>query len=69
MMMKVLEWYKDSETLLAHLENVSNLYEPLLAISGISRIEVFGDASEEVKRAHLPGIKYFGYWAGFTRKV
>ena len=63
----ILEKYRDSETLLAHLENVRDLYEPILALSKITRIEVFGDASEEVKEAHIPGTKFFQYWSGFTR--
>lgn len=48
----VLEKYRDSEALLAHLANIRDLYEPILALSEIKHIVVLGEASEEVKQAH-----------------
>jgi len=65
----ILEWYKDSPALLAHLDNIRDLYGDLLEVSKITRLEVFGNPSIEVRQAHLPGTKFFDYWAGITRAV
>jgi hypothetical protein len=65
----ILEWYKDSQALLAHLDNIRDLYEPLFKVSHITRIEVFGNPSLKVRQAHLPGTKFFDYWAGIRREV
>jgi quinol monooxygenase YgiN len=65
----ILEWYRDSKALLAHLDNIRDLYEPLFKVSKITRLEVFGNPSLKVRQAHLPGTKFFEYWAGITRKV
>lgn len=63
----VIEWYKDSEALMTHLANIGDLYEPLFEVSEITRIEVFGDPSPEVKQAHMAGTKFMNYWAGVWR--
>jgi quinol monooxygenase YgiN len=65
----ILEWYKDSQALLAHLDNIRDLYEPLFKVSHLTRIEVFGNPSLKVRQAHLPGTKFFDYWAGIRREV
>jgi quinol monooxygenase YgiN len=63
----ILELYKDSEALWSHLANIRDLYAPLFELAQITRIEVFGAASEGVKNAHIPGTVFYDYWAGTTR--
>lgn len=65
----ILEWYRDSKALLAHLDNIRDLYEPLFKVSRITRLEVFGNPSLEVRQAHLPETRFFEYWAGIRREV
>jgi quinol monooxygenase YgiN len=63
----ILELYRDSQALLSHLANIRDLYAPLFEVAQITRIEVFGAASEEVKQAHIPGTVFHDYWAGTRR--
>jgi quinol monooxygenase YgiN len=63
----ILERYKDSEALMVHLANIRNLYGPLFEVAEISRVQVFGDPSEEVRQAHLPGTEFLDHWAGIAR--
>jgi quinol monooxygenase YgiN len=63
----VIEQYRDSDALLIHMANIRHLYEPIFEVSEITRIEVFGDPSPEVREAHLEGTKYLNYWAGISR--
>lgn len=65
----ILEWYRDSIALLARLDNIRGLYEPLFKVAKITRLEVFGNPSLEVRQAHLPETKFFVYWAGIQREV
>ena len=60
----ILELYRDSQALSSHLANIRDLYAPLFELAQITRIEVFGAASEEVKQAHIPGTVFHDYWAG-----
>jgi quinol monooxygenase YgiN len=63
----ILEWYRDSEALMAHLANIRDLYEPLFAVSEITRLEVFGHASAALREAHLPGTAFLSPWIGVRR--
>jgi quinol monooxygenase YgiN len=64
----ILEWYRDSKALLAHLDNIRDLYEDLIEVSKITRLEVFGNPSKEVRQAHLPETKFYDHWKGITRE-
>ena len=51
--------YKNAETLLAHLDNVSDLSQRILQVSEIIRLEIHGPAEEIAKiREFEPIIKY-----------
>jgi quinol monooxygenase YgiN len=63
----VLEWYQDDGARMAHLANVQDLYEPLSEVSQITRIKVFGHASEELRQAQLPGTDFRSPWIGVVR--
>jgi len=63
----ILERYRDDEAQLEHLANIRDLYSQLFALSEITRLQVFGDVSSEVKDAHLPQTKYYDHWACITR--
>jgi len=63
----ILESYRDSEALLTHLDNVRDLYDLLFAVCEITRLKVFGNASAEVRSAHLSQTQFYDYWSGFTR--
>lgn len=62
------ETFESSEALLTHLANVGPSLPDLLAIAPITRLEVFGTASEQA-RAALAGLgaKHFPHFAGFDR--
>ena len=62
------EWQQSSESLLSHLQNVSDALPQLLAYSDISRFEVFGNPNQQALEAVKGlGAKVFGYFNGFTR--
>lgn len=63
----VLEWYRDSEALMAHLANIRDLYAPLFEVCQITHIQVFGHPSEELRQAHLPGTHFLSPWIGVRR--
>jgi quinol monooxygenase YgiN len=60
----IIEEYKDSEALLTHLANIRNLYKSLFEVSEITRIEIFGDPSTEVRQAHMAGTEFLRHWSG-----
>ena len=63
-----LEWYKDSEAVLSHLEIVGEILNQLLAVSQPTRFEVFGSPSDELVEALAPfSPKVLNHWGGFTR--
>ena len=62
------EWQSNSESVLAHLQNVGDVLPKLLAYSDITRFEVFGNPNPQVLEAVKGlGAKVFGYFNGFTR--
>lgn len=62
------EWHSNSETLLAHLQNVTEVLPQLLEVSKLTRFEVFGNPNEQASEAVKGlGAKVFGYYEGFTR--
>jgi quinol monooxygenase YgiN len=62
------EGFDSSESLLTHLGNVGPTLPELLAIAPITRLEVFGDPSEEARAALAPlGAQYVGHFVGFER--
>lgn len=60
----VLESYKDSDAVMAHMANVGDLLGALLEISTLSG-DIYGDLSPELEKA-LEGldVKSFGYYNG-----
>jgi uncharacterized caspase-like protein len=64
----LVELYKDSGAILAHLNNVGPTLQKLLETSKVTRFEVFGNANAEVEKALASfGTKFFKYWDGFLR--
>lgn len=62
------ECFTDSAALLRHLANVGPSLPDLLAIAPITRFEVLGTASPEVKEALQDfGTVYFPHLTGFER--
>ena len=64
------EGYKDAESLVSHLDNVSDLIQRLESISELSRLEVHGPQDEIDKLREWPSIKnlnpkYFVLEGGF----
>jgi len=51
------EGYKDAESLVSHLDNVSDLIQRLEGISELSRLEVHGPQEEIDKLREWPAIK------------
>ena len=62
------ESFTDSESLLVHLGNVGPSLPDLLAVSPITRVEVFGTPSDAAREA-LDGLGavYFPHFTGFQR--
>ena len=64
----LVELYRDSEAILAHLNNVGPVLQKLLETSKVTRFEVFGNVNAEVEKALASfGTKFFKYWDGFLR--
>jgi quinol monooxygenase YgiN len=62
----LIELYKNSEAILAHLNNVGPTLQKLLETSKVTRFEVFGNVNAEVEKALTSfGTKFFKYWDGF----
>ena len=64
----VVEWHTDSDSIMAHLQNIGGMLPKLLESCDLTRFDVFGDASEEVKET-LSGLgaQFFSYDHGFIR--
>lgn len=64
----LIELYRDSGAILAHLNNVGPVLQKLLEASKVTRFEVFGSVSAEVEKALAGfGTRIFKYWDGFLR--
>ena len=64
----IVEWFKNSEAVLAHLADVGPMLPELLAIAPITRLEVFGNLTKEAEDAVKSiGAKIFKYHEGFIR--
>jgi quinol monooxygenase YgiN len=64
----VVEWYRDSEAVLAHLGTVADILPKLLDVAQVTRFEVFGNPSEALVQDLAPlGPRVVTHWDGFTR--
>ena len=64
----IAEWHTNSESLLAHLQNVGEVLPELLGHCDITRFEVFGNPNAQPLEAVSGlGAEVFGYFIGFTR--
>lgn len=64
----VVEWFKNSEAVLAHLADVGPMLPELLAVAPITRLEVFGNLTKEAEDAVKSiGATIFKYHEGFIR--
>ena len=63
-----LELFRNSQAVLTHLEDVGAIVSKLSEVAQITRVEIYGNASDELKQALAPfGAKFFKHWGGFTR--
>jgi quinol monooxygenase YgiN len=64
----VVEQYSDASGILAHLQNVGGELPKILEFSDLTRFEVYGDVSDEIKEALAPlGATFHSLWNGFAR--
>jgi quinol monooxygenase YgiN len=64
----LLEQYPDSEALLPHIANLQPIVQKVLAVSRVTRFEVFGNLNPEARKTLSDfGAKIFEYWNGFVR--
>src|SRR5687767_2340953 len=64
----IVEWFKNSDAVLAHLANVGPMLPELLAIAPITRLEVFGNLTKQAEDAvRSIGGTIFKYHEGFIR--
>jgi quinol monooxygenase YgiN len=64
---RIVEEYADEPALLAHLDNIRDLYPELFAVADVTSIEVLGAVTETVKEAHLPGTTFGVHLDGLGR--
>ena len=59
---------RDSDAVLAHLANAGDSIGRFSEIAPSTRIEIFGDISDELRQLVAPfGAEIVGHWTGFTR--
>jgi quinol monooxygenase YgiN len=64
----VVQLYKDSEAVMAHLGNIGDLAGPLHEVAPLNGLMIFGSPSDELRQALEPvGPKIFEHWNGVTR--
>jgi quinol monooxygenase YgiN len=64
----VVQSYKNSEAVLAHLENISDLAGPLHEVAPLTGLMIFGSPSDELRRVLEPvRPQIFERWNGVTR--
>lgn len=64
----VVQLYRDSEAVLAHLGNIADLSGRLHQLAPLTRLMIFGSPSDELRQAidHV-GPEVFEHWNGVTR--
>ena len=63
-----LELYRNSQAVLTHIEDVGELLPKILAVAQIASVDIYGNATGELKEALASfGAKFFTHWSGFTR--
>jgi quinol monooxygenase YgiN len=64
----VIQAYKDSEAVLAHLRNIADLAGPFHKVAPLTQLIIFGNPSDELRQA-LESVqpKIFEYWNGVAR--
>jgi quinol monooxygenase YgiN len=64
----VVQRYRDSEAILAHLGNIADLSGRLHEVAPLTGLMIFGSPSDELRQALDPvGPKIFEHWNGVTR--
>ena len=64
----VVQSYKDSEAVLAHLSSIAGLAGPFHAVAPMTGLMIFGSPSAELRQALEPiGAKIFEHWHGVSR--
>ena len=63
-----IELFKDSDSVLQHMERCSEAIPQLMEVADLTRFEIYGDATQALRDAVAPfGAKIFPCWSGFTR--
>lgn len=63
-----IEWYEDSDALLAHLNNVTDASTQLFEVCSTTRFEIFGNPSTKVLNAfESSSTNRYKPWIGFSR--
>jgi quinol monooxygenase YgiN len=64
----VVQLYKDSKAVMAHLANIGDLAGPFHAVAPLTGLRIFGSPSDELRQALEPvGARIFEHWNGVTR--
>lgn len=65
----IVQLYKDSEAVVAHLKNINHLSVPFHKFAPLTGLMIFGSPSDELRQAleHV-GAKVFEHWNGVTRQ-
>ena len=63
-----LKQYRNSQAVLTHLENFVPMLPKIFETAQLTRTEIYGNASDELKQALASlGAKFFKHWSGFVR--
>ena len=63
----VVQIYKDSEAVMAHLGNIADLLGSFDEVAPLTGLMIFGSPSDELRKALEPvGAKIIGHWSGTT---
>ena len=64
----IIGLFKDSEAMMAHLANIGEMMGPFSEIAPATRIELYGNLSDELRQAVAPfEANISEHWNGFTR--
>lgn len=64
----VVQIYKDSQAVMAHLGNIADLMGPFHEVAPLTGLMLFGSPSDELRQTLEPvGVKIFEHWNGVTR--
>jgi quinol monooxygenase YgiN len=64
----IVETFKDSDAVMAHLGNVGDMFGPLFEVAPLTGFKIYGSPSDGVRQTLEPfGAQFFEHFNGVTR--